>query len=103
LKGDSGGLYEAIETGTVDLNDDTLRQRVHKLKASKEAVLIELANARAKQHQPTARILPSHLDAFSQALRRRLRDRRPDFAKRYLNILVDKIVINASAASIRGG
>ena len=72
------------------------------MKASKESVLIELAGARRQQHIPTARILPSNIDAFSQAIRKHLTDPRTDFAKRYLQVLVDEVVINGNEATIRG-
>jgi hypothetical protein len=54
----------------------------------------ERAGTGAAQHRPTARFLPSHLDAFGGALRKRLKDRRPQLAKRFLDILVEEIVIN---------
>ncbi len=63
---------------------------------------MELARARATQHRPTARILRSHLDAFSSSLRKRLKDQRPEFAERYLNILVEEVVINGDEAAIWG-
>ncbi len=94
-------LYEAIEAGVVEL-DETLRGRVQALKASKESALIELAGARRQHSMPTARILPSTIDAFSQAIRKRLTDPRKDFAKRYLQVLVDEVVVNGSEATIRG-
>jgi site-specific DNA recombinase len=97
-----GRLYEAIEAGTIDINDESLRQRVHKLKASKEETLLELASARVNLNAPMERILPSQVEAFGRALRKRLQDRRPEFAKRYLNIVVDRIVVNGDRAAIQG-
>ncbi|MBC9070655.1 recombinase zinc beta ribbon domain-containing protein [Thauera sp. CAU 1555] len=94
-------LYDAIETGTIDL-DETLKKRVQSLKAAKESALIELAGARRHYHMPAARILPSNIEAFSKAIRKRLQDGRPEFAKRYLQVLVDEIVINGNEAAIRG-
>ena len=94
-------LYEAIETGTIEL-DETLAKRVQTLKAAKESALIELAGARRQQFIPTARILPSNIEAFSYAIRKRLRESPPEFAKRYLQVLVDEIVINGNEATIRG-
>jgi len=82
--------------------DETLKSRGQTLKASKESVLIELAGARRQQPMPTARILPSNIDAFSQAIRKHLTDPRTDFAKRYLQVLVDEVVINGNEATIRG-
>jgi len=82
--------------------DETLKSRGQTLKASKESVLIELAGARRQQPMPTARILPSNIDAFSQAIRKHLTDPRTNFAKRYLQVLVDEVVINGNEATIRG-
>ncbi len=96
-------LYEAIEAGAIDISDDSLKQRVQRLKAAKESTLMELARARAKKHMPTPRILPSTLEAFSAALRKRLVNRDTAFAKRYLSVLVDQIVLSGNEASIRGG
>lgn len=94
-------LYEAIETGAIDL-DETLKKRVQTLKAAKESTLIELAGVQRQHFMPTARILPSNIEAFSKAIRKRLSDSRPEFAKRYLQVLVDEIVINGDEATIRG-
>jgi site-specific DNA recombinase len=102
IEGRLARLYDAIAVGTLDINDETLKEFVHKLKASKESTLLELASAKGKQHAPVTRIVPTNVDAFSRALRKRLEDKRPEFAKRYLNILVDEIVIDGDEASIRG-
>ncbi len=48
------------------------------------------------------RILPSNIGAFSHAIRKRLGDPRTEFAKRYLQVLVDEVVINGKEATIRG-
>jgi site-specific DNA recombinase len=98
----SARLYEAIEVGAIDIADESLKIRVQKLEPSRESTLLELARARAKQYAPTPRVLPSQLDAFSQAIRKRLLDRRAHFAKRYLRLLVDEIVINGDEAAIHG-
>ena len=63
-------------------------------------MLIELAGARRQPQMPTARILPSNIDA--QAIRKRLKDPRTNFAKRYLQVLVDEVVINGNETTIRG-
>ncbi|MCP5413325.1 MAG: recombinase zinc beta ribbon domain-containing protein [Chromatiaceae bacterium] len=96
-------LYEAIEAGAIDINDDSLKQRVRRLKAAKESTLMELARARAKKHMPAPRILPSTLESFSTALRKRLVNRDTAFAKRYLGVLLDEIVISDNEAAIRSG
>ncbi len=96
-------LYEAIEAGAIDIGDESLKKRVQQLKAAKESTLLELASARAKRHMPAPRILPSNIEAFSAALKKRLQNQDTEFAKRYLGILVDEIIVSGNEASIRGG
>jgi site-specific DNA recombinase len=94
-------LYEAVESGVVEL-DETLGKRVQTLKAAKDSTLIELAGARSQQQIPALRILPSNIEAFSKAMRKRLLENGTDFAKRYLQVLVEEIVVRGSEATIRG-
>ena len=44
----------------------------------------------------------SQVDTFGQVLRQKLLAKYSDLAKRYLNILVDEIVVNDKAATITG-
>ena len=54
-----------------------------------------------RQHvAPVERILPSDIDAFSKAIRTKLRNK--DFAKRYLRLLVDEIVVSGNTATMKG-
>ncbi len=94
-------LYDALETGVVEL-DDTFQRRAHQAKAGRESVLIEMAGLRRRQALPLARILPSHVAAFSKVIRARLRDKSSGFAKDYLRAVVDEIRIEGKAATISG-
>ena len=94
-------LLEAIETGTIEL-DEVTQRRAQQLKASREALLIELAGMRREHSLPIEHIKASQIDAFGKALRERLLSGDAGFAKSYLNLLVDEIVVEGNAATIKG-
>ena len=54
------------------------------------------------QAMPIERILPSQVQAFSKALRAKLRDRSSTFAKDYLQAVVSEIRISGNTAAISG-
>jgi site-specific DNA recombinase len=91
-------LYSAIEHGLPF--DETLQKRAQELKSDRESLLIELAGVRRTHAVPMDRILPSNIEAFSKAIREKLADK--DFAKRYLHVLVDEIVVSGDTATMRG-
>ena len=96
-EGRLSGLYEAVETGVLPL-DGTLQQRMHRVKADRESLLIEMAGLRRLQTLPLERILPSQVEAFGKVMRRRLRDRSSTFARDYLRAVVDRIVVTGNEA-----
>ena len=91
-------LYAAIEAGLPF--DEVLEKRSQELKAERESLLVELASARRNVAVPVERILPSNIEAFSKAIRAKLHDKA--FAKRYLQTLVDEIVIAGDTATMKG-
>lgn len=94
-------LYEAVEAGVIPL-DETLQRRAQQAKAAREAVLVEMAGLRRVQAMPIERILPSQVQAFSKALRAKLRDRSSTFAKDYLRTVVSEIRVTGQTATIAG-
>lgn len=95
-------LLEAIETGIIDL-DETTQRRAQQLKASREALFIEQASVRRDASLPAVEYLKaSQVDAFGKVLRQKLLTSGSPLAKSYLNILVDEIVVQGKAATIRG-
>ena len=80
--------------------DEVLEKRAQELKARREALLIERAGVGREHALPVDRILPSRVEAFSKAIQAKLRDKA--FAKRYLQTLVDEIVVSEDTATIRG-
>ena len=92
-------LYEAVEKGLLPM-DETLKKRADQLRTARDALLAESAKARQEMLLPVAQVLPSMVDAFSRGVRRKLQDR--EFAKRYLQLLVDKIVVSEDSVTISG-
>jgi site-specific DNA recombinase len=94
-------LLDAIETGTIELDEITQR-RAQQLKASREALIIELAEVRRDHSVPIETLKPSQIDGFAKALRHRLLSGDSGFAKSYLNLLVDEVVVEGKMATIQG-
>jgi DNA invertase Pin-like site-specific DNA recombinase len=94
-------LYEAVEKGLLPM-DDLLKVRAQKLKARREAVLIEVAGAKRVKELPVAMLSARQLDAFSTALRARVLDRGAGFSKRYLRQFVSEIRFDGKRVVMRG-
>ena len=95
-------LFEAIETGTIEL-DETTQRRAQQLKAAREALFIELAGVRRDTSLPAVEYLKaSQVDVFGKVLRQKLLAKDSPLAKSYLNILVDEIVVEDKTATIKG-
>ena len=95
-------LLEAIETGTIEL-DETTQRRAQQLKATREALFIEMAGVRRDTSLPAVEYLKaSQVDIFGKVLRNKLLAKGSPLAKSYLNILVDEIVVEDKTATIKG-
>ena len=94
-------LLDAIETGTIEL-DELTQKRAQQLKASRESLLIELARTRTQIALPIEQIRASQIDSLGKLLRKQLLSGNTAFAKGYLNLLVDEIVVRGNTATARG-
>ena len=94
-------LYEAVEKGLLPM-DDTLAGRAQKLKARREAVLIELAGAKRSKEMPLAALSARQVEAFSHAMRLRLLEGGPGFPKRYLRQFVADIRFDGKRVTMAG-
>jgi site-specific DNA recombinase len=95
-------LLNAIESGTIDL-DETTQRRAQQHKAAREALFIELAGVRRDHSLPAVEhIKASQVDAFGKVLRQKLLAKDSALAKSYLNILVDEIVVQDKTATVKG-
>ncbi|WP_442919035.1 recombinase family protein [Methylomonas sp. 11b] len=96
----TANLYQAIENGLPF--DDSTKERLHKLKAERENLLIEISAIRRHQSIPTTSINQNQIDAFCRALKTRLLDRSSGFGKGYLKLLVDEVRIDGKQAIMQG-
>ena len=94
-------LYEAIETGIIDL-DETLQRRAQQLKSARESLLIELAGVRREHSLPVDQLKASQVEMFAKTLKAKLLAKDSALAKSYLNLLVDEIIVRDGAATMRG-
>lgn len=95
-------LLDAIESGIVDL-DETTQRRAQQLKQAKDALHIQIAEARTSAIPPEIEFLkPSQIDVFGKALCRLLQDKDSTLIKSYVRLFVEEIVVKDDEAIIRG-
>jgi DNA invertase Pin-like site-specific DNA recombinase len=95
-------LLDAIESGIVYL-DEATQQRAQRIKTAKEALLIELAEARRGASTPAAeRINPGQVAMIGQVLREKLAATDSAIAKPFLNQLLDEIVLDGKTLRVKG-
>lgn len=95
-------LLDAIESGIIDL-DETVQSRAQNLKTAREAIIIEIAGVRRRDHAiPFEQIKASQVEAFAKTLKVKLLAKDSAIAKNYLSMLVDKIVVSDKTATVTG-
>ena len=94
-------LYEAVEKGLLPM-DDMLSRRVQKLKARRDAVMLEMAGAWRTKDIPLAALSSRQLDSVATAMRSRLLDRSSGFSKRYLRQFVSAISFDGQRVRMQG-
>ena len=95
-------LLDAIESGHLELDEITHR-RSQNLKTAKDALFIQLAEARTTTLPPAIEFLkPSQVDAFGRALRLLLQEKDSSMVKSYVQLIIGEVVINDDEAIIRG-
>ena len=94
-------LYEAVEKGMLPM-DEMLSARVQKLKARRDAVMLEMAGARRTKDIPLTALSSRQLDALATAMRSRVLDRASGFAKRYLRQFVSEITFDGQRVRMQG-
>ena len=83
--------------------DASVAARAQKLKARREAALVELAGLRRGQELPLSLLSPARLEAMCRTLKTKLLGGNASFAKRYLRLLVSEVRLTAEAVTISGG
>jgi len=94
-------LYEAVEKGLLPMAQ-TLTDRAQKHKARRDAVMIEMAQARRQTEMPVSLLTAHQVEAFGTALRTRVMDRESGFSKRYLREFVSEIRFDGQRVRMRG-
>ena len=94
-------LFEAVEKGLLPM-DDMLTARAQKLKAKRDAVLIEISGAKRAKEMPVSALPASHVEAFGTALRARVLDTAGGFPKRYPRQFVSEIRFDGSRLTMTG-
>ena len=94
-------LYEAVEKGLLPM-DHTLTDRAQKHKARREAVMIEISQARRQKEMPVAMLTARQVETFGAALRTRVMDPDGGFSKRYLREFVSEIRFDGERVLMRG-
>ena len=93
---------DAIESGVVEL-DETTHQRSQQLKTAREALLIQIAEARKTPLPPAIEFLkPSQVDVLGKKLRERLLCKDAAVVKNSVQMLVGEVLIHNDEAIIRG-
>jgi len=70
--------------------DSSLNERVHQHRARRQEILIEIAAARREKEIPVWKMGTKRIEAFCSALPAKLKDKRSNFGKEYLRLLVDE-------------
>lgn len=94
-------LLDAIERGIIDL-DEIVQFRAQSLKVARESLRIEIASVRRNKSTSVEHIKASQVESFTNTLKAKLLAKDSTIAKRYLSLLVDKIIVNESVATITG-
>jgi site-specific DNA recombinase len=94
-------LYQAIETGLVDLGDDTLKDRVAALKAERDQAKAALERAFAEL-RPDRRITEEKIDAFARLMRENVTQGAIPFRRAYLRAVIDQVEVDDGEIRIHG-
>lgn len=95
-------LYQAIEAGIVDLDDPQFRQRVEALKLRRDETAEDVKALEKRVNTGGVDLSPEKLQAFSNAVKERLRNGDPAFRRAYLRLFVDQVELSDDAITIQG-
>jgi site-specific DNA recombinase len=94
-------LYDAVEKGLLS-TDSILQERAHRLSAERQAILTEIAGIRRQQAIPDQTLTDRNIEVFCGTLRSKLLNKKSNFGKGYLKLLVDEIRVEGREVKIRG-
>ena len=96
-----GRIYTAIELGTLDVTDPTLKGRIAALGAERDRLREALDYARATRAEPVA-IDPGAVERFTHLVRERLRSGDVAARKAYIAAIVDSVIVTEDTLRIVG-
>ena len=94
-------LYKALEDGLVS-DSDSFRNRLSGHEQRREEVMRLIAMTKRRLDQPRSLITPRKIEAFTTAMRDRLRSGDSKFRKTYLRLFVERIEVDDGEVRICG-
>ncbi|MBV5265010.1 recombinase family protein [Pinisolibacter aquiterrae] len=95
-------LYEAIENGLAQPDDQNLKGRIAELMRIRDSARADADRADGREKEPDARISPEALSRFADAARERLRSKDGSFRRHHLQMLVQRIEVGDDEIRIKG-
>jgi site-specific DNA recombinase len=96
-----GRLYQAVETGTADLTDPTLKDRITRVRSERDAAKATLDRALGEV-EPESRITSEKIAAFVDLMRTNVVSGTVPFRRAYIRALVDRVEVDDSEIRIVG-
>ena len=95
-------LYDAIESGIADIEDESLKERIAELRALKSQAQIDAERATVALEAVGAEITPAKLRTFADAARRRLRGPDGGYRRDHLRALAQRVEVADGEVRIMG-
>jgi hypothetical protein len=95
-------LYDAIENGVADLADPMLKERVTKLKATRDQARADTERAEDAIERLGPTITPQSLKTFARTARKRMRTESGGYRRDYLRALAQRVEVDAQELRIMG-
>jgi len=94
-------LYEAIENGCIELDEDT-KGRMEEHKAKRTELAAKIANYRMSPTAIADTVTSAEVAKWTELLREKLLDTNGEFSKDYLKLLINKIVVTGNEVKVTG-
>ena len=95
-------LYVAIESGVVDLDDPSLRERIEELKATRDQARMDAERARAAIETAGQSLTPTQLTKFASVTRRRIRGKDGGYRRDHLRAFAQRVEVAEHEVRIIG-
>jgi hypothetical protein len=95
-------LYDAIESGVADIEDQSLKERIAELRALKSQAQVDAERATIALDAVGAEITPAKLRTFADAARRRLRGLDGGYRRDHLRALAQRVEVADGEVRIMG-